>query len=574
MKINQQLRRVFPLLPAFINTKEGKRWGYINTSGQFIIQPQYEEADDFQQNGLAIARTSGKAGMIDQTGQFVIPPKYDSILPFTEGLAVVIDDDRYKVINEAGQVLTKRGYGLIMPYQDQRAVFADTSNVRFLYGYLDERGNERIPLQFETANDFKDGKALVKTNENEHALINRNGETLQTYPYSFMMSYSEGLIAFSKTFQDKWGYVDEQGRIVIQPQYTYASPFRDGRAVINMAEGIENKYGLIDKNATLLIPPAYNDMTQLGEQRVAVGMARDPERPFAGSRYGVATTAGGILSDFLYDSVGEYQKGLSSVTAGQTTFFIDRSGKRAPSFPIIPGVGTVRLVGGIIQANVDHSLAYYDQTGRPIYQPNTSFPLNNKYRIHIRKYSPNKDYLVYYPHVEGMANLEAQKQVNLTLQQKSKVVPIPPTQLDFGYYGDFSVSFFQKNLLVLKLEGYEYPFGAAHGMPYQVHVPIDLKTGTIYELKDLFKPDSDYVKVISDIIGKQIQAEPQHYFPDQYKGIQPDQPFYVDENSLTIYFEPYEIAAYAFGFPSFTIPFEEIMGLIDVDGSFWRSFRG
>nr|WP_275980235.1 RsiV family protein [Halalkalibacter alkaliphilus] len=111
-------------------------------------------------------------------------------------------------------------------------------------------------------------------------------------------------------------------------------------------------------------------------------------------------------------------------------------------------------------------------------------------------------------------------------------------------------------------------------MPYQVHVPIDLKTGTIYELKDLFKPDSDYVKVISDIIEKQIQAEPQHYFPDQYKGIQPDQPFYVDENSLTIYFEPYEIAAYAFGFPSFTIPFKEIMELIDVDGAFWRAFRG
>jgi hypothetical protein len=569
-----------PLFPAYLNTMSGKLWGYMNSNGRFILQPQFEEADDFQENGLATVKIYGKAGMINYSGQFVILPLYRSIMPFSEGRAIVMDDDGFKVINEAGQELTTKAYSLIRPYQEQRAIFAGTNpDGKYLYGYLDERGNEVIPLQFENAYDFTDEKALVQVKENEFALINRNGDILQTFPYELMTGYSEGWIAFKKTFNDKWGYVDEHGQVMIAPQFSIALPFQDGRAVVNTADDWGNEYGLIDKDANFLIPAIYNDMKQLGEQRAAIGIALDPSQPYVGSKYAIASTDGSVLTDFLYDHVGEYNEdGLSSVSLNQSTFFIDRSGKRVPYFPVIPGVGTVRLVGDLIQANVDHSLSYYDYTGTAVYQPNTSFPLDDQYRIRIEKYSPNKDYLVYYPQVAGMPNQEAEMRVNLLLQQKSKAIDIPSHEpLDFSYYGDFSVSFFQKNLLVLKLEGYHYPFGAAHGMPYQVYVHINLKTGRIYELKDLFKKNSDYVRVLSDIIGKQIEEEDKqgftYYFPEQYKGIQPDQPFYITEDALAIYFEPYEIAAFAAGFPTFKIPYEDIIKIIDVDGAFWRSFN-
>jgi hypothetical protein len=280
----------------------------------------------------------------------------------------------------------------------------------------------------------------------------------------------------------------------------------------------------------------------------------------------------------MYDHVGEYKEGLSSVTFDQSTFFIDQSGKPAESFPIIPGVGTLDLEGTIIQAHVDHSLSYYGRSGYVVYQSNTSFPLSNQYYIEIKKYSPNKDYLVYYPQIGGMENEGAEKRVNAILKQKSKVKPVPfHTQLDYSYFGDFSVTFYKNNLLVLQLEGYNFPFGAAHGMPYKTYAHIDLKTGRIYELKDLFKRESNYVKIISDMVEKQIKEEEEQgsafYFLDQYKGIQPDQPFYVTEDALAIYFEPYEIAAYAAGFPTFMIPYKEIMEIINKDGAFWRSFK-
>jgi hypothetical protein len=162
------------------------------------------------------------------------------------------------------------------------------------------------------------------------------------------------------------------------------------------------------------------------------------------------------------------------------------------------------------------------------------------------------------------------------LKELSGVKTIPQhTQLDSSYAGDFDVSFYKNNLVVLEINGYDYPFGAAHGMPVKKYAHIDLKTGRFYQLKELFKQEADYVKVISEMIGEQIKNDEQYsyVFPDTYKGIKADQPFFISDGELNIYFEPYEIAPYAAGFPTFAIPFHDISSIIDHDGDFWRSFH-
>jgi hypothetical protein len=148
-------------------------------------------------------------------------------------------------------------------------------------------------------------------------------------------------------------------------------------------------------------------------------------------------------------------------------------------------------------------------------------------------------------------------------------------QLESNYFGDFEVPFYKRDLLVIEISGYNYPFGAAHGMPVKKYAHIDLKNGGIYHLNDLFKPGSQYVKIISEIIGNQIHHSETYsdVFPGGYKGIQADQPFFIGKNSLNLYFAPYEIAPFAAGFPTFSIAFGEIISIIDQSGSFWRSFH-
>ncbi|MDP4164199.1 MAG: RsiV family protein, partial [Bacillota bacterium] len=148
-------------------------------------------------------------------------------------------------------------------------------------------------------------------------------------------------------------------------------------------------------------------------------------------------------------------------------------------------------------------------------------------------------------------------------------------QLESNYVGDFDVTFFKKNLVVIEISGYDYPFGAAHGMPVKKYAHIDVLSGQFYHLKDLFKQESDYVKFLSGIIAEKIKNDStySYLFPAGYKGISPNQPFFITSNALNLYFAPYEIAPYAAGFPTFTIPFEEIKDIIDANGSFWKSFH-
>ncbi|MEG0774004.1 WG repeat-containing protein [Clostridium sp.] len=570
-------RRSEELYPASLKTIENLRWGYINSQGDLRIKPNFDYAMDFQKNGVAVVGANNLQGIIDANGEYVVKPIYGSIGNFAEERAAVIDDEGFKVIDETGRILTTKAYSFIGTYEDGRALFANNrEDGKYLYGYLDREGNEVIPLQFESGTDFKNGRAIVKVKDNVYEMIDVQGNIITTYNYAFVGNMNEELLVFQPIGNDKYGYIDYQGNIIISPEFMWASAFEEGRAVVNASDSFSNKIGLIDNKGNFIISPIYNDINLLGQGRVAIGKAIDEEKPYMGSVYAIGDIEGNLLTEFSYFDVSNFNNGLASVSNGEKTFFIDTNGKVQEDLPIVNGEGTLTLDGNIIKGYIDLRTFYLSKDGDVIWSQNTIIPLNNQYEVVEVKYKPNKDYLVYYPQIEGMESKAAEDNVNENLKELSAIKPIESdTQLEYSYSGDFSVEFFKENLLVLNLNGYEYYFGAAHGMPSDVYAHINLLTGDIYELKDLFKEESNYVKVLSDIVGQQIKnmGENSYIFTDTYKGIRTDQPFYVDEDELNIYFQPYEIAAFAAGFPTFKIPFSEIVDIINIEGDFWKSFH-
>jgi hypothetical protein len=61
-------------------------------------------------------------------------------------------------------------------------------------------------------------------------------------------------------------------------------------------------------------------------------------------------------------------------------------------------------------------------------------------------------------------------------------------------------------------------------------------------------------------------------FDGSFTGIRADQGFTVTKDGLEIYFDPYEIAPYAAGFPAFDIPYSELSDILDTQGAFFQSF--
>jgi hypothetical protein len=576
------------LYPALRNDVYGSSYGYISYNGKFIIKAKYESADNFNEFEIAIVQEKNLTGGINTRGEYVIKPIYDSINSFKGNRAVYVLDGSMGVMDPKGNRVTSKKYDFISDYAEERAVVGtNDSTGTYFYGYIDEEGNEIIPPKFLQANDFIDGVALVKINEERYGLIDKNGNVINTYNYGIVSQYGDGLMVFANSFEGPFGYINKEGQEVIKPIFKEAQGFKGGVAVVSSEDAYNGPYGLIDLKGTYVYQSIYSKINYLGEGRVALGLPIGDDKFISSSIYAIGDTTGKRFTDFKYLVVGDYNKELAYASDNQYTFFIDKSGNIKRRFPVVRGSGDLEVKDNIIFANIDYCPYYLTKEGIIIYKPNNTIRLSKKYSISKIKYKPNINYLIYNPKVNNVANKKVEKNINKKLIKMSYFKPLfeenvkepyivkPEDVLNYSYYGDFKVEFFKKNLLVLDLVGYYYPFGAAHGMPTKKTPSINLVTGKVYTLGDLFMGGVYWVGELNKIIENMIKTDPQYeyVYKDGFKGINEEQSFYIDEENLYIYFPPYEIGPYAAGFVTFKIPLEEIQGMINKRGEFYKSFN-
>ncbi|MDF2040261.1 DUF3298 domain-containing protein [Cytobacillus oceanisediminis] len=181
--------------------------------------------------------------------------------------------------------------------------------------------------------------------------------------------------------------------------------------------------------------------------------------------------------------------------------------------------------------------------------------------------------VVYYPRVTGMQNRQLQDLINSTIVKENQQLitqqtgAMDTTVVDL--YGYYEIKNNQRDVLSLSLSNYVYYYHAAHGMTVIKSLTFDLQKGKQVSLKDLFKPGSDYVKRLTELISIQIKQRDIPLLVD-FKAIRPDQDFYIADKALIIYFQLYEITPYAYGFPMFPISVYDLQDIIDENGPLGR----
>ncbi len=172
-----------------------------------------------------------------------------------------------------------------------------------------------------------------------------------------------------------------------------------------------------------------------------------------------------------------------------------------------------------------------------------------------------------YPQVFGLENICIQEKINQSILET-----IYNMITEQGYYenpdteitGTWELKNNNKGILSLTLINYSYSEGA-HGLTTVKGLTFNVKTGVKYELKDLFKKDSNYVSMLSDIIREQIK-ERDIIILGEFENIKKDQDFYIADKCLIIFFQLYEITAYAYGIPYFPISVYKIEDIILEEG--------
>ena len=120
----------------------------------------------------------------------------------------------------------------------------------------------------------------------------------------------------------------------------------------------------------------------------------------------------------------------------------------------------------------------------------------------------------------------------------------------------YTVHYQKDNLLSLSVFYYSYTLGA-HGHTLQRAYNFNLLNGEEILLDDILKEKKNYVDIINQEIKRQIELYPQEYFSDWsvFQSISEEQPFYLIEDGIVVYFGLYEIAPYASGIRYFKIPY-------------------
>ena len=237
------------LAPVLVNM----RVGFINESGTQVVKPTYSDAAPFDEN-VAPVKQGTKWGFIDKSGKVVIPFNFDDVGSFTDGLARAKTGDKWGYIDHSGNYVIQPQYvasGTASPpvlhfQQDRAPVFSDGN-----WKYIDKTGKQAFQRTFFLAGEFSEGLAPVVVNTATDAgattyrlgFIDTSGNMVIKPQFDGQVTLTDALgVGFHKGVSPVrqvqapglWGYINADGKFVVQPKFGYADNFLLGP--VTMAE--------------------------------------------------------------------------------------------------------------------------------------------------------------------------------------------------------------------------------------------------------------------------------------------------------------------------------------------------
>jgi hypothetical protein len=305
--------------------KSGDVWGYINTKGEFVIDPQYTNCHAFSEGFAPIYDKKAK------TFYFIKP----------DGSKLETEVEKFKLKNIFG-FGTQGFQDGIVPIE-----------VNKKWGYLKTDGKLLFEPKFEKAHPFElkmapakiGGKwVIVYTSGNQNDIEETGVEDVKGFQEELAPVKINGL----------WGFLDSSGKLAIKAQYKAVGYFSDGLAWVKDEAGM---IGYIDKTGGDKIKALYNSAKDMTE-----GIARVKK----GETWMLVTAEGKEISLETTDKPGKVSNGLAYAKKDGKVGFIGTDGK----WVIDPQFDKVRdFKNGYAAVSNDDKWGYIDTKGNWVIKP-------------------------------------------------------------------------------------------------------------------------------------------------------------------------------------------------------------
>ncbi|OAA90553.1 DUF3298 and DUF4163 domain-containing protein [Clostridium ljungdahlii] len=185
--------------------------------------------------------------------------------------------------------------------------------------------------------------------------------------------------------------------------------------------------------------------------------------------------------------------------------------------------------------------------------------------LNTAKISPEK-FSISYPFIANPNKDQIINKINTSIiNEVSKLFTsqvLFPERIDFNeILGTYDVMLNKNGLLSILFNMYTYVNKAAHGFTAYSSITLNVNTGQIYNFNDLFNPKIYYVGFLNEL-AKQYIKNNNITLINEYKGITPDQQYYLTPNSLVLYYQVYEYTPYYYGIFEIELPYSKIKNLL------------
>jgi len=310
-------------------------WGYIDSSGTEIIEPQFLQAGQFS-DGYAFVKKGSNVhegfSIVDDFGYINTMNEFQSISKYLSGIdeaqnfherraAVklagigVFTNSKWGFIDTSFNVVLEPAYYKVGNFSEGLAWVEDKKMFLFFvisdnFGYVNLEGDLVIPCRFEHAGNFFEGLANV-TIDGKKGFINKNGEVIIEPKFDAVGKFSQGLAPVK--LADKWGFINQNGKMIIPPTFDDARSFSEGLALIKQS----GKWGFIDRKGKFVVPPQFEQVSDFSE-----GLAP----ALLTNKWGYIDNKGNIKIEPQFNYAYEFNGGIALVEIDDKLYYINHKG--------------------------------------------------------------------------------------------------------------------------------------------------------------------------------------------------------------------------------------------------------
>lgn len=309
---------------------QGRKYGLVDTGGNIISSAKFFQIRPFSQQRAAVKLNLW--GFINTNGKIVIPTTYQEVTDFSEKKAGVFNGSYWTFVNSNGKQLSRKKYENVKTFHEGycpvkrkgkwflvdtlfkktfRNYFNDIKNVSEnlapalivdKWGLIDLKGKWVLQPNFEDIEPFSEGIAVAK--KDGYVLIQREDLSLWRLPtyINKVLSSKNGYLPYKS--DNKWGFLDKKGQIVIPAQYDTVHYFSSGLACVKKNE----KWACINVYNQVIVP--FREVKQISSfyhdiQYVLLDTREENLPAFA-----ILDTSGKVLSPFCYSDIAIRKEGI------------------------------------------------------------------------------------------------------------------------------------------------------------------------------------------------------------------------------------------------------------------------